>query len=156
MAVKTKGISGRRNVEFSSYQGILDDARYLASRPTRQLGNWSLGEICEHLASAMNMAVDGPPFKPSWLIRIVGPLIKKRYLSRPFKPGFKLPSNATALMPSGADADKGIAALARAIERIQRTIDRKPHPVFGRMTNEEWDRMQYLHSAMHSSFIVTE
>lgn len=156
MSVDTKHVSGRRELHFSSYQEILDDVHALASRPTRQVGNWSLGQICNHLAKAMDMAVDGPPFKPSWLIRIVGPLIKKRYLSRPFKPGFKLPSNAAALLPDQTDASEGVAILERAIERLQRTTNRKPHPIFGRMTDQEWDQMQFLHSAMHLSFILPE
>jgi hypothetical protein len=156
MAVNTKQVAGRRQIEYSSYQDILDDVHSLAARPTRQLGNWSLGEICKHLAKGMDMAVDGPPFKPSWLIRMVGPLIKKRFLSRPIKPGFKLPPNATAMLPEATDTGEGVAILERAIQRLQRAGNRKPHPVFGRMTDQEWDRFQFLHSAMHLSFIVPE
>ena len=154
---KPKEVSGRRNVDFSSYQDILDDVRSLASRPTRQLGNWSLGEICEHLASAMNMAVDGPPVQALVAYSHGRTTDQEALFCRDHSsPASSCQATPRRSCPSGADTDKGITALARAIERIQRTADRKPHPIFGRMTNEEWDRMQFLHSAMHLSFIVTE
>ena len=154
MAVNTKQVAGRRTLRFSSYQEILDDVHALASKPTRQLGNWSLGKICMHLAAAMNMAIDGPPFKPAWYIRTVGPLLKKRFLSRPMTPGFQLPRNAGTLLPGDSDTAEGVAALEKAIQRLQQTRERKRHVIFGHLTHEEWDRLQLLHSAMHLSFIV--
>ena len=156
MAVNTKQVAGRRTLHFSSYQEILDDVRSLAKGPTRQLGNWSLGQICKHLAKAMDMAVDGPPFRPGWFLRTFGPLFKKRFLSRPMTPGFRLPANAASLLPDEGDTNESVAILEKAVQRLQQTAERKRHPIFGRMTHEEWDRMEFLHCAMHLSFIVPE
>ena len=156
MAVNTKQVAGRRTLRFSSYQEILDDVHALASKPTRQLGNWSLGKICMHLAGAMDMAIDGPPFKPAWYIRAVGPFLKNRILSRPMTPGFRLPRNAGTLTPRDSDTAEGVATLEKAIQRLQQTRERKRHIIFGNLTHDEWDRLQFLHSAMHLSFIVPE
>jgi hypothetical protein len=156
MAVDTKRVSGRRQLKFSSYDDILRDVHDLASRPSRQLGNWSLGEICEHLSQAMNMAVDGSTIKPPWYIRLAAPLIKKRFLSRPMNPGFQLPKRAVFLIPNCKEPQQGIAALERAIERLKTTEERKPHFVFGHFTRDEWDQLQLRHSEMHLGFIVPE
>jgi hypothetical protein len=156
MSIDTKRVSGRRHLQFSSYEQILDDVRALSAAPSRQLGNWSLGRICKHLAGAMDMAVDGPTFRPPWYIRMAGPFIKTRFLSRPMTPGFRLPSRAKALLPDETSASEGIAALERSIERLRQAPQRKPHFVFGPMTSEEWDRLNFLHAAMHLSFIVPE
>jgi Protein of unknown function (DUF1569) len=156
MAVKTKSVSGRRTLHFSSYDELLDEVRRLAARPTRHLGNWSLGQVCQHLAAAMNMAIDGPPFRPGLLLRLVGPLLKKWLISRPLRPGFNFPKTATVLIPQNSDVAAGVAAVEKAVARLQQNPQRKPHPVFGRMTREEWDQLQFRHAEMHLSFIVPE
>ncbi len=156
MAVETKGVVGRRKLHFNSYDDILNDARMLSRVPTRQLGNWSLGQVCDHLAKAMDMAIDGAAFKPAWYIAIGGRLLKKRFLSRPMSPGFQLPKSGGSLLPSEISTAAGLAALEKAAARLQQNPVRVPHAVFGRLTNEEWDRLQCLHSAMHLSFIVPE
>lgn len=156
MAVQTKNVAGRRQLNFTCYQDILDDVHALAERPTRALGNWSLGKICRHLAIAMDMAIDGTDFKPNVLIRTVGRLLKKRYLTRPLSPGVRLPKRAAFLIPSEADTTEGIAELERAIERMNRVAERKPHPFFGPLTRDEWDQITFRHSAMHLGFIVPE
>jgi hypothetical protein len=154
MSVDTKQIQGRRGVNFASYDDMLADVRDLASRPTTQLGNWSLGQICEHQAKAMNSAIDGAPFRAAWYIRIIGPLLKKRMISRPMSPGFKLPKDAVRLLPSETSNEAGIAALAKAVERLKQNQAREPHVVFGRMTCDEWDQLMLRHAEMHLSFIV--
>jgi hypothetical protein len=154
MTVDSSRVQGRRQLRSTSYDELLADARSLASCPTRQLGNWSLGQICEHLAQGIGVALDGPPFKPSWFVRTLGPLLKKRYISRPMPPGFKLPRKAGRLIPAPTDAAQGLAALENAIARLERTDERLPHFVFGPMTRDEWDQLNFRHAEMHLSFIV--
>ncbi len=156
MAVQTGKVAGRRQIEFTCYQDILDDVHALAASPTRALGNWSLGKICRHLAIAVDMAIDGTDFKPNLLVRMGGRLLKRRFLTRPLTPGFRLSRKAAFLIPSEGDAAEGVAELERAVERLNRVADRKPHPFFGPLTRDEWDQITFRHAAMHLSFIVPE
>ena len=156
MAVSTNKVSGRRHLNFTCYQDILDDVHALASGPTRALGNWSLGKICRHLAIAMDMAIDGTDFKPNIFVRTAGRLLKNRFLTRPLSPGFRLSKKAAFLIPSDADTAEGIAELERAIDRLATISERKPHPFFGPLTRDEWDQITFRHSAMHLGFIVPE
>ncbi len=155
MAVKTRQVSGRRTLELHSYDELLADVRMLADTPHRQLGNWSLGEVCQHLAKTMDVSLDGSQARAPWALRLVGPFIKKRFLSRPMPAGFTAPP-AFGLLPDPAAAAEGVAALEKAIERLRQTSERKPHLVFGRMTPEEWDRLHMRHGALHLSFLVPE
>ena len=155
--VDTKQAVARREPHFSSYQDLLDDVRHLAATPTRQLGNWSLDQICEHLSKAVSYAIDGAPFKSPWYLRLVGPLVKKRFLTRPMKPGFKLPPSAAVYLPGNPASSAGIIALEQAIARYQRTTTPlHPHAIFGRMTREEFDLLNFRHAEMHLSFIVPQ
>jgi hypothetical protein len=156
MSVDTKRVSGRRALRYSTFQQMLDDVHLLAARPNRQLGNWTLGQICQHLAVAMDSAIDGPPFKPSWVVRLVGPLLKKRVLTRGLDPGFQLPKRPTKLRPAEVSTADGVAALNRAVERQQRDSARQPHIVFGKFTNDEWTQFLLRHAELHLSFILPE
>ena len=71
--VETVSVPGRRTLRFQSYDDILADARAMNAQPTRYLGNWSLGQICEHLAKAIEYEIDGAPFAVPWYLRLVGP-----------------------------------------------------------------------------------
>ena len=116
--------------------------------------DWSLGGVCEHLAKGMNYGIDGAPFKVQWYLRLLGPILRKRFLTRPMSPGFKLPTSASPYLPSRQAAESGVAELEQAIARQQKIRERKPHVIFGNMTPEEWDQLHFRHSEMHLSFIV--
>ncbi len=154
MAVDTKTVSGRRPLRFNSHREVLDEVRSLSGRPVKQLGNWSLGQICQHLAVATNSAIDGAAFRPPLFVRLFAPLMKKRFMKGPMNPGFQLPKNGAAMIPGPTETAEGIAALERAIERLGREPTRKPHGAFGPMTAEEWDQILLRHAEMHLSFIV--
>ncbi len=154
--VETTRVAGRRTLRFQSYDDILADARAMNAQSTRSLGNWSLGQICEHLAKAMEYAVDGAPFKASWLFRVVGPLIKRRILTRPMKPGFRLPKSASMYLPQNTDAEAGIARLEKAIARYLQTPQLEPHVIFGPLTRDEYDQLNFRHAEMHLSLIVPD
>ncbi len=154
--VESTQVTGRRKLHFDSYDELLADVHQLNGQPTRYLGNWSLGQVCEHLAKAIEYAVDGAPFKVSWFFRTVGPILKKRIISRPMKPGFRLPKSAAEYLPRNSDAAAGIARLEQAIERYRKAAAVKPHVIFGNMTREEYDQLNFRHAEMHLSFIVPE
>lgn len=156
MAVQTKRVAGRRPLSFSGYDEILDDVRRLAGCPTRCLGNWSLGQICDHLAKGMDSALDGVDFRPPWVVRMVAPLLKKRYIRRPMAPGFQLPKHAASLLPPPVSTAEGVAALEKAVARIRQPGPRQRNVIFGPMTREEWDQLMFRHCEMHLSFVVPE
>ena len=150
--VATKAVV-RRTLEFHSYDEILECAHKLSQMPTKQLGNWTLGQICRHVALGMDEAIDGPTFRAAWPLRLIGPLVKNRFLSRPMPSGFKIPKKGAALLPTPTDTEVGLQLLERSIQRLKQTSIRQPHGLFGKMTSDDWDALQFRHAAMHLSFI---
>ncbi len=155
MPVDTKQITGRRTLHFSSLAEVLSDCEHLAAVPVTSLGNWSLGQCLLHLAEAVKMPLDGAPFQPPWWLKLIGPLLKRRFVWKPMSAGFQLPRSAAKLLPGdGTSTAEGLAALRQAIDRFQREPQRHPHGFLGKLSNEEWEQTQCRHAELHLSFHV--
>lgn len=159
MTVNTAKVSGRRKLRFESLDEVLAEAeRLAAANDVRTLGNWTLGQILQHLATSYHMAIDGSSFKPPWYIRIAARLIRGGVIHKKMSAGFKLPPGLakTLVAPDSITTAAGIQALRDAIERFRREPQRKPHAAFGKLTDEEWEKLQLRHAELHFSFVVTE
>ncbi len=152
----TSKVAGRREVRYANLDELLADVEQLHAGGCRYLGNWSLGRITQHLAYAMNAALDGAPSMAPWPVRLVASwLYKKKAVSRPMRPGFKLPDNAAKhMVPEECGAEQGIEALRETIARWKSEPQRHPHAFFGKLTNDQWDQLSLRHAEMHMSFVV--
>jgi hypothetical protein len=154
--IQTHQAPKRRRLRFHSHSEVLAEVRSLASGPTRQLGNWSLPAICQHLATAMNLCIDGGVTFPVPLrTRILARLARRRILATGLPVGFKLPQQAaTVLYPDPESVQAAIADMERAIGRLQSTDQRVAHPVLGSMNAAQWDLFHLRHAELHLSFIL--
>ncbi|MEW4452373.1 DUF1569 domain-containing protein [Bremerella sp. JC817] len=155
MAINTKGVQGRREVHYRTPQEVLVDARQLAeAEHIETLGNWSPGQIFDHLAKAFDMAIDGADFRAFFLLRWFATLfLKRKFLERGLPPG--LPTNE-CFVPEPIDNDAGLARLEDAIGRYLQDPRRGLHPIFGKLTPEEWTQFQLRHCEMHMSFLKVQ
>jgi hypothetical protein len=121
MNVNTKKVTGRRELRFNSLSEIEDDARRLTVVPVKHLGNWSLGQVLHHLAIVMHQSIDGMPLQVAWYLRLLGPLFKKRFLTKGLTPGFQISRGALRSMVAdpSAGSDEGLIALREAIARLE-------------------------------------
>ena len=148
----------RRTVRFSVLADILNDVDRILSGPYVTVGEWTCGQILEHLALTIDCSFDGFDFKAPWLARtFIAPFVKNKVLTSALSPGFKLPKNANSLMPK-PDCDVEIAAthLRKAVARFQSELPMQRHPFLGYMTREEWVMSTLRHCELHLSFIVPE
>lgn len=156
MAVDTKTVKNRRQVSYRSYNDILADAETLAARDVKTLGNWSYAQILEHLAAGMDASIDGVPFSAPLPMRIIGKyFLKSRFLNKSLPSGYQIPKTAEKefLPAETATVEGGLAHLRRAIERCQNEPSRCAHPLFGRLSREEWDTFNLRHAELHMSFV---
>jgi hypothetical protein len=157
VSINTKRVQGRRSVRYASFDELLADARRLAASEPRALGNWSQGQIYDHLARSMNASIDGAGFSIAAPLRwIASRFLKRRFLERGLPAGFKAPPRAKKYMPGETSTPDGLAALEAAIDRLGHETTRMPHPAFGEMTREEWDQLHLRHAELHMSFLVTD
>jgi len=143
---------GRRRLRFQEYQDILDDVEALRANH-RQLGNWSLGQICDHLATTQAFSLDGgaPAFKKSPLYRVtVGQVALRALLWWGFIP------EKQGDMPLSAPVDlqAGMERLRGTLARIATEPMTTTHPIFGRLNQGQWKCFHLCHAAHHLSFLI--
>jgi Protein of unknown function (DUF1569) len=155
MSVNTAKIDGRRKLDYKSYDELLADADRLSSGNAKTLGNWSPGQIFQHLANAFNGSIDGLPGGFPWFIRVMARIFKKKLIAGPMPAGVKMPDKiAKVVMPQPTSTEVGLANLHAAVSRLKREPHRATHPVFGEVSNEEWDTMHLKHASLHMSFLA--
>jgi len=153
MAIDTKKVQDRRSVHYRTFDDLLTDAEQLASKEVRQTGNWSTGQILQHLAVSMNSSIDGFDFSlPAPVRFILSLLMKRKFLYKALPAGFK--AAGRFVPPDDVSTADGLAAIRNAVERQATAEEYVPHPGFGKLTRDEWINFHLRHAEMHMSFIV--
>jgi hypothetical protein len=156
MTIRTRNVTGRRDVHYASYEEVIRDVDHLIAGH-RTLGNWSLGQICRHLAASIDVMLDGAPAAlPKPVQFLVRKFLKNRILHQPLPAGYQLPRAAAALLPEPISEAEGAALLRTAVSRLSSTTDRAPHPALGRVSQQDWDAFQLRHCELHLSFVIEE
>jgi len=156
----------RRDVELRSMDELkaeldrLEAAHHAGT--LRWTGNWTPGQVFRHLAIFMRFAIDGfpatmrPPAPIKWMAQL---LFKKKAVSgQPPPPGFRFFKGAEGLDPGpNVPFEDGIAELREVIGRLE-SGDRftHPSPLFGKLTDEQWTRLQLGHCRLHLGFLWPE
>ena len=147
-------MAGRRNLAFARLDEVMPDVEHLLLGH-QTVGQWSLGQICNHLAVIIQGTMDGFPDQAPWLVRkTVGVLARWRVLGAGRIPeGF--PIGAVYLPAPGLDALHEASTLRAALARFQSFADPcAEHPLLGPMSFVQWTRFHCLHCAHHLSFAV--
>lgn len=146
----------RRKVAYASLEEIAADAKRLNAADASATGNWSRGQIFEHLARLMDFSLDGFPFNMPGVFRLIGKYyFKPLILKNGMKPGINLKGNSLkALAPDPLEDQAGLDHLLNSIERLQNESQRHRSPFLGELTREEWDLLHQRHAELHMSFIA--
>jgi len=144
----------RRNLSFPTLNDVMPDVDGLL-QGHETVGNWTLGQICNHLANTVQLSVEGIPFRFPWIMRTtVAPMVKERmFRTGKMREGVYLP--AKALPKPGLD-DRAEAETLRAALNYYAGVTEPlaDHPLFGRLTRDEWNRFHCIHCAHHLSFVL--
>ncbi len=146
----------RRELVLASLDEVTAEVERLAAQRVTTTGKHDFPRIVRHLAMTNDMTTGRiiPP-KPPLFMRLIMPLIRSSIFKGPVKPGIKLPSNAEALFWSDEDIslDDAIANLKDSVAYYQEHGPLPVHPIFGKATREQVDRLTCSHAAMHLSFV---
>lgn len=149
--INTKKVTDRRQVHYASLDDLLVEARNLATTDVRMRGNWSRGQIYEHLARTLNSSIDGfDTMFPAPLRLVLSLFMKKKFLEKGIPSGYPAPDN---FRPDDMPVEDGMASLENAIARQAAEPQRAVHPGLGKLTREEWEKFHLRHAEMHMSFI---
>jgi hypothetical protein len=147
----------RRPLDFQSLDQLTAELVRLRDSGYTQAGNWTLGQISDHLAIFFRGSLDGFSQRVPWLIRItVGKLILRSiFKNRGMREGVKVPQS---FLPGDPRDD------ARSVDELLALIDRfrdhpgdyHPSPLFGHLTRQQWTELHLIHAAHHLSFLTPE
>jgi hypothetical protein len=148
--------SARRLVTFASLDEVMPEVQRLLRGHTT-VGNWSLGQICSHLAQGFHFTIDGfpPETRLPWLVRqTFGRFILWLILRRGrFVNGMRMPRKWEPV--PGVDARAEAESLRAALQRF--TAYRGPlanHPLQGPVSRDVWERFHCIHCSHHLCFAV--
>lgn len=152
----------RRELSFHCTGCLKEDLARIESSHRRgtlvTTGNWSAGEILDHVAKSWEFALDGfpPEARVALPMRLIARLMKRRFTSgRTLPAGFQAGRHAQYMMPvPGTEFDAGMARLRRVLDRLDAGEEmQRESPAFGRLTHEEWMRLHLAHAQLHLGFI---
>ena len=158
MTVNTKTVQGRRRLRFESLDELIAEVRFLTTASCKTLGNWSPGQIFEHLRKWVDVGYEPTSFIAPWYIRyLLVPVMKNAFLTQTMSAGFQ-PSKRAAMFEPAATVDQQTAGaqLLAALERLKHEPPPLAHPIFGHMAQQEWWSLTARHSELHLSFLLPE
>ena len=144
----------RRPLNYASFDEILPDVHRLIGGH-RTVGKWTLGQICDHVATVTRFYVDAPADPaPDLSLRVPDEQKRQTFATGQVVEGRPLPAEVPP--PAEVDAAEGADRLQAALDHY-RAVPTGPvaeHRRFGRLTKEEWDRLVCIHAAHHLSFAI--
>lgn len=161
--IDTKHVQGRRELHFVNAQEALAEIQRLinAERAGKltKLGNWSLGTALNHMAEFIDYAYDGFPadLNPPWVMKLILKFMKGTFLKRPLPAGFRIPGQAEgtkATQPVGLD--EGAARCLASWNKLAAVTPTLIHPIFGKLTHQEWIAGHLRHAELHLSFYIPQ
>jgi hypothetical protein len=155
MATETKS---RRTLRFNTIDDALADVQTLADANNKAsllcLGNWTFGQNLGHVATWVDYCYDGIPMKIPFFVRWIARPLKNGFLNKPMRPGAKIPRvKGGTLAMDVVPTQAGVDHFNKSFTRLAEEAPTKPHPIFGRMTHDEWIAMNLRHAELHLSFL---
>jgi len=144
----------RRQLRFDDWDAVLADVESLRAGGYARAGNLNLGQICNHLAIIMEMAVDGFPKSMPWIMQRFLRLMFLKTMLRHKPISLRVPAPAIARQDEPVEDDRGVPRLKAAIARFAApNITYASHMAFGALTPDEWMHQQLWHCEHHLSFL---
>ena len=144
---------GRRTLSYQDFDAINADVERLL-QGCSTVGTWSLGQICDHLATVTERALNLPPDGPhDTSLRVPDEKRAEVFATGRLPEGIPLPAALTP--PTEVDAAQAAGRLRRALAAMgEATGPLAPHRLFGPLEMDQWRRLVCIHCAHHLSFAV--
>jgi len=133
-------------------QEIINRLSKLTSGSQAQWGKMNVGQMLAHCKVPLQGALGDVIPKRSFIGRLIGGIAKKQVLGdEPFKQG--LPTDKSFVITDKREFEQERSALAKLVQRFQAVghsgMSEEPHPFFGRMSAQDWDKLMWKHLDHH-------
>jgi hypothetical protein len=118
----------------------------------RHWGKMTAAQMLAHCHQPLRVALGELPLKRSLIGFLFGRMAKKMLLSpKPWKPD--MPTAPEFKVQDQRDFDREKASLLALVKRFGQAgpagLTKLPHPFFGKLTNDEWQALQWRHLDHH-------
>ncbi|MEQ1676824.1 MAG: DUF1569 domain-containing protein [Chitinophagaceae bacterium] len=136
--------------DASVKQEIISRINTLTPESQRQWGKMEVAQMLAHLQVPMGVALGTHTVKGNWFMKLILPLFKKNlYDEKPWKQG--LPTDKTFVMTGQTknfDTEK-VKLLDMINSFTEANMINEKHPVFGKLTKEQWSKASWKHIDHH-------
>jgi hypothetical protein len=114
-------------------------------------GTMNASQMLAHLQAPIKVALGQSTLKRSLLGLLFGPMIKRQMLGeKPFKRNLPTDKQLLISHPANVETEKaGLIQLVQQFTQGPTVLCTTPHPFFGPLTPQEWDRLVYKHIDHH-------
>lgn len=149
-----------RTLHFDSLEALLADARAIADHPSpRTRGSWSASQNIWHVARYLQASVEGYPFQVPLLFKLIGPLMKKRMITKTMSAGYNAPKQVGKAMEP-QNIDPALTAMEPALALLETWIAKANdqgfiprNPAFGTMDRQQWVDLHCRHAELHFGLV---
>ncbi len=130
-------------------QQILDRIESLTPETQRVWGKMDVAQMMAHLQKPIGVALGTHEVKGNFMMRLIMPFFKKMlYDEKPYKRS--LPTDKTFIITDPRIFEQEKKILVDMIQQFTpQNMAREVHPVFGRMTKENWSKAMWKHADHH-------
>lgn len=147
-------LPNRRPLRFDHLDDVVREAESLLAAGYTRAGQWSLGQMCDHLAQTVERCQDGFPMMMPAPIRWLITWIAWKKVLRHEQINRAVPAPKWLQPPDQIEDRAGVERLKAAIARYHKhTGPLHPSPVFGKMSADDWRAVHLWHSEHHLSFL---
>jgi hypothetical protein len=124
----------------------------LTNETPAQWGKMNASQMLAHCSEALKSAVGKEKHPRAFIGRIFGKMALKQFTGgKPFKKN--LPTAKQFLISSQREFDQEKKNLITLAEQFSKggptSVSEHPHPFFGKMTHEQWNKLMYKHLDHH-------
>jgi hypothetical protein len=160
VCVDTGKVAERRRLRLETFGQAWAEVERIAAAERqgrlKRCGNWSVGQVFNHLAAWASYPYEGypPRLNAPWFVRLIMKTRKRRYLYEAMPAGVKIPGIEGGTMATeDTSLEQGMSRLKRAWDRLDAGPPAVPNPIFGPLTHEEWRALNLRHAELHLGFL---
>lgn len=146
----------RRSLNFDCLRDSVTEAKRLNETSYQLAGKWDLAKQCQHLSKTLRMSIEGAPIQLPFFLQPIARWILFRSIIDGKPTRLPLKTIPQFLPDESSDAQKSIEEYEELVERVMdpnATLLRK-HPIFGRVSSEQWRKFHAWHAAHHFSHLI--
>ena len=138
-------------LQLQAYQEMLERLENLSPESQARFGKMDVAQMLAHVTAFLELGMTDKKARQTLMGRIFGSRVKRQILTKGVSQN--LPTIPRIKISDSREFQKEKEVLRRRLEHFyksgERGITQQPHDFFGRMTANEWARLQYVHLHHH-------